>query len=105
MFAKILLAVDLAETAPTPKGLDEAVELATASGGLLRLVNIQPLLPAMPEGVDLAIRSGNGKRVFILTNYAVETQTVTLPSPMEDILQGGKVTSVTLPQYGVAVLR
>jgi len=46
MFAKILLAVDLAETAPTPKGLDEAVELATASGGLLRLVNIQPLLPA-----------------------------------------------------------
>ena len=46
MFAKILLAVDLAETAPAPKGLKEAVELATASGGLLRLVNIQPLLPA-----------------------------------------------------------
>jgi beta-galactosidase len=72
---------------------------------MLAMSGIQPLLPAMPEGVDLAIRSGNGKRVFILTNYAVETQTVTLPSPMEDILQGGKVTSVTLPQYGVAVLR
>ena len=46
MFRKILIAVDLAEAAPTPKGLAEAVELAEASGGLLRLVNIQPLLPA-----------------------------------------------------------
>jgi nucleotide-binding universal stress UspA family protein len=46
MFHKILMAVDLAESAPTPKGLTEAVELASASGGLIRLVNIQPLLPA-----------------------------------------------------------
>jgi nucleotide-binding universal stress UspA family protein len=46
MFSKILVAVELAESTPTPKGLAEAVELATASGGLLRLVNIQPLLPA-----------------------------------------------------------
>jgi universal stress protein F len=46
MFGRILIAVDLAETSPAPKGMGEAVELATASGGLLRLVNIQPLLPA-----------------------------------------------------------
>ncbi len=46
MFHKIIVAVDLADPAPTPKGLDQAVELATASGGLLRLVNIQPLMPA-----------------------------------------------------------
>jgi nucleotide-binding universal stress UspA family protein len=45
MFHKILIAVDLADPAPTPMGLVQAVELATASGGLLRLVNIQPLLP------------------------------------------------------------
>jgi nucleotide-binding universal stress UspA family protein len=45
MFSKILVAVDLAESAP-PKGLAQAVELATASGGVLRLINIQPLLPA-----------------------------------------------------------
>ena len=83
----------------------EGATAKAAAKWMLAMSGIQPLLPAMPEGVDLAIRSGNGKRVFILTNYAVETQTVTLPSPMEDILQGGKVTSVTLPQYGVAVLR
>ncbi|MGD0721720.1 MAG: universal stress protein [Roseiarcus sp.] len=46
MFGRILLAVDLVESAPTPKGLPQAVELVSASGGLLRLVNIQPLLPA-----------------------------------------------------------
>ncbi|WP_158817727.1 universal stress protein [Methylocapsa sp. S129] len=46
MFSKILVAVDLADTDPTPKGIAQAVELATASGGSLRLVNIQPLLPA-----------------------------------------------------------
>jgi len=46
MFNKILVAVDLADPAPTPMGLAQAVELAAASGGILRLVNIQPLLPA-----------------------------------------------------------
>jgi beta-galactosidase len=83
----------------------EGATATAAAKWMLSMSGIQPLLPTIPEGVDLAIRSGNGKRVFILTNYAAETQTVTLPSPMEDILQGGKVTSVTLPQYGVAVLR
>ena len=46
MFHRIILAVDLADSAPTPKGLPQAVELAKASGGELRLVNVQPLLPA-----------------------------------------------------------
>jgi universal stress protein F len=46
MFRKILVAVDLADSAQPPKGVAEAVELANASGGVVRLVNIQPLLPA-----------------------------------------------------------
>ena len=46
MFYRIILAVDLADSAPTPKGLKQAVELASASQGELRLVNVQPLLPA-----------------------------------------------------------
>ena len=46
MFNKIIIAVDLADPAPSPKGLAQAVELAAASAGLLRLVNIQPLMPA-----------------------------------------------------------
>jgi universal stress protein F len=46
MFRKILVAVDLADAGPAPKGIAQAVELANASGGIMRLVNIQPLLPA-----------------------------------------------------------
>jgi len=37
--------------------------------------------------VDLAIRSGNGKRVFIFTNYGVSPRTIALPSPMQDVLK------------------
>jgi len=46
MFHRIILAVDLAESGAAPKGLSQALELALASSGELRLVNVQPLLPA-----------------------------------------------------------
>jgi nucleotide-binding universal stress UspA family protein len=46
MFHRIVLAVDLADPALGPKGLAQALELAGQSGGELRLVNVQPLLPA-----------------------------------------------------------
>ena len=45
MFHRILLAVDLADDRPE-KGLPEALELVNAGMGSLRLVNVQPLLPA-----------------------------------------------------------
>jgi nucleotide-binding universal stress UspA family protein len=46
MYKRIILAVDLAEPTPSPKGLPQALELAKAGGGELRLVNIQPVIPA-----------------------------------------------------------
>ena len=46
MFKRIVLAVDLAEPAKAPKGLVQALELAKAGGGDLRLVNVQPVVPA-----------------------------------------------------------
>ncbi len=46
MFHRIILAIDLADAATSPKALEQAVELANQSGGLVRLVNVQPLLPA-----------------------------------------------------------
>ena len=46
MFHRILLAVDLADEAQSPKGLAEALELVKLTEGQLRLVNVQPLLPA-----------------------------------------------------------
>lgn len=46
MYKRIVLAVDLAESSPVPKGLSEAVELAKLGGGDVRLVNVQPVVPA-----------------------------------------------------------
>ena len=46
MYKRIILAVDLADATATPKGLAEALELAKAWGGALRLVNVQPVVPA-----------------------------------------------------------
>ncbi|MDE3176840.1 MAG: universal stress protein [Pseudomonadota bacterium] len=46
MYRRILLAVDLADEAESPKGLEEALALAGLANGELRLVNVQPLLPA-----------------------------------------------------------
>ena len=52
----------------------------------------------------MALRSGEGKRVLILTNYNEQEATIPLPASMKDVLEGGDKTSVSLPQYGVAVL-
>ncbi len=46
MYRKILLAVDLADDSSEPKGLKEALELIELSSGALRLVYVQPMLPA-----------------------------------------------------------
>jgi nucleotide-binding universal stress UspA family protein len=46
MYKRIVLAIDLFEPTPIPKGLTQAVELAKTGGGELRLVNVQPIMPA-----------------------------------------------------------
>jgi nucleotide-binding universal stress UspA family protein len=46
MFRNILVAIDLAEMNVAKPAIDQAVALAEQSGGKLRLVNVQTLLPA-----------------------------------------------------------
>ena len=46
MYKRIVLAVDLAESESAPKGLSQALELARTGGGELRMVNVQPVIPA-----------------------------------------------------------
>jgi nucleotide-binding universal stress UspA family protein len=45
MYKRIILAVDLSDASTAPKGLAEALELAKAWNGDLRLVNVQPVVP------------------------------------------------------------
>jgi nucleotide-binding universal stress UspA family protein len=46
MFKRIVVPIDLAEIELAQPAIAQAVELAEASGGAVRLVNVQPLLPA-----------------------------------------------------------
>jgi nucleotide-binding universal stress UspA family protein len=47
MYQKILVPVDLAETDLAKPAIAAACELASASGGTLRLVNVLPMTPVM----------------------------------------------------------
>jgi beta-galactosidase len=63
-----------------------------------------PFGPA-PEGLDVYPRQGNGKKVFILVNFAKTPQTITLPNPMHSVLDDKDLTTLSLEHYGVAVLQ
>ena len=61
MFRTILAPVDLADLDVARPAIEKAVALANASGGALRLINVQPLLPPsymdyVPVGFDEAQR-------------------------------------------------
>jgi beta-galactosidase len=87
-------------------GMELNTETGTqAAKWMLSKAGVAQIMPGLPDGIDLAIRSGGGKRVLILTNYAVGPRTIALPSAMQSVLEGGSVSQVTLPQYGVAVLQ
>ena len=67
MYKRIVLAVDLAEPTQDPKGLEQALELAKMGDSLLRLVNVQPVVPAtfmeyVPVDFDRSRRSGRRTR-------------------------------------------
>ncbi len=63
-----------------------------------------PVIP-VPDRVSVGRRVAADREVFILTNFSAGPQQIALPGPMTDVLNGGKITQVSLPRYGVAVLR
>jgi beta-galactosidase len=88
--------------------LDEKT-MGKAAKWMVESSGIRPLGINLPEGVDLYVRSSTGsngvqKMVWILVNFGKDVATVSLPSQMNDVLGSGRVGSVKLEQYGVAVL-
>lgn len=79
--------------------------MLTAAKWMTDISGVKPALGPVPDGVEVSARSGPRGTVFILVNLAKTDQSVSLPSAMEDVLEGGSKQSVTLPQYGVAVLQ
>jgi beta-galactosidase len=57
-----------------------------------------------PERVSVSRRVGEGREVYVITNFSNGAQRLVLPTQMTDVLRGGEVTQLDLPRYGVAVL-
>ena len=84
--------------------LDDA-PMQSAAKWMTEVSGVKPVLPSVPDGVDVYPRYGGRGTVFIVVNFSKAEQTVPLPSAMTDVLAGGTKQSVTLPVYGVAVLQ
>jgi universal stress protein F len=82
MYHRLLLAVDLADEAEKPKGLEEALAIANCAGAELRLVNVQPLLPAtFMEYVPADFDAEQERRA----REALEAITAAIPLPKERV--------------------
>jgi beta-galactosidase len=79
--------------------MQRAIDTMAPNSGL------HPPFGSVPEDVEVCRRTGPAGDVFVLINYGKQSRNIKLPAPMRDLLTGGPaVTSVDLPQYGVAVM-
>jgi beta-galactosidase len=82
--------------------------MAEAARWMTSISNVKPAFGPVPNGVEVGPRYGGDHTgdhtVFVLVNVSQATQSIPLPTKMEDVLNGGTVDAVTLPNYGVAVL-
>jgi beta-galactosidase len=80
------------------KTMAAAAEWMAAKSGLMSAFG------QVPDGIDVCRRVGAGKQVYVLVNFKRETQHVTLPHAMTELLGGGEISTVEMPGYGVEVL-
>jgi beta-galactosidase len=84
--------------------MDDSLMTAAAQW-MVKLGGVRPAFGAVPDGVWVSRREGEGKIVFVMENFSAEERHVQLPQQMRRVLAGGEAASVDLPQYGVAVLQ
>jgi beta-galactosidase len=78
--------------------------MANAANWIVQQSGVSPVLGAVPDGVDVSLRDGAGKKIFVLVNFNRETRHVALPHSMKALLGGADQSSVDLAAYGVEVL-
>jgi beta-galactosidase len=78
--------------------------MAAAAKWMAGVSGVKAALGAVPDGIEVYPRYGQRGAVYILVNLSKAEQTVSLPSAMNDLLEGGSRSSISLPVYGVAVL-
>jgi len=83
--------------------LDEKLMTAAAEW-MTKQSKITAAFGPVPEGIEVNRRTGDGKQVFVLLNFASEARTIALPRPMKSVLDGTQMQEIKLGRYGVAVL-
>jgi beta-galactosidase len=78
--------------------------MAAAAQWMVHDSGVQPIFGPVPDGVEVSRRIGDGKKVFVLINYAQENRHVSLPHSMKMLLSNKQGNSLELPRYGVEVL-
>lgn len=78
--------------------------LKSAAKWMTDVSGVKPAMGPVPDGVEVYPRYGDTRTVYILVNLSKAKQTISLPSPMQDVLEGGTKNSLDLPVYGVAVM-
>jgi beta-galactosidase len=78
--------------------------MASFAGWLAQASGIHPVFGPIPDGIEVTRRVGKTSDVFVLINSKKEKQSVSLPRAMESVLEQKEVSTIELPQYGVAVL-
>jgi len=72
---------------------------------MVKTSGIKPAFRAVPEGVEVCRRVGEGKEAFIVVNHTAKAQHVALPRAMTNALTGrAAAKSLKLAPRGVAVL-
>jgi beta-galactosidase len=84
--------------------LDRAA-LAKLTSDLLAAGNVKPILPGVPEGVEVCVRTAKSgdHSVVILINHNTSSTSAQVPAGMTNLLDASAGASVELPAYGVAV--
>jgi beta-galactosidase len=72
---------------------------------VLKKAGIKALLNP-PEGVEMTVRQGNGKKLVFLVNHTEESKSVHVPKGKKELISGKTTTgTLTLETFGVAVLK
>ena len=72
---------------------------------LLKSARVRPILTP-PEGVEVVVREGAGKRVLFLINHTEEKKRVSVPAGKRELITGRKTGQmIELGAYGVAAIK
>ena len=75
-----------------------------AAEWMLNISGVKPDLLSVPDGVEVERRTRPDETIFLMQNFSSSSQTISLPHTMTNLLAGGTLRSVVLPEYGVAIL-